>query len=66
MNDREKNAALLRAVVAQSDLESLDQFMAQYSRAAVAEWLVSQMPPEARRVFLRSLAATYESELSLS
>lgn len=61
--EREKNAELIRMVAREADLDGLDRFMAQYSRAAVAEWLVASMPVDARRLFLQSLMATYAAEL---
>jgi hypothetical protein len=64
MNDaREKNAALVRQVVAVADLDGLERFMTQYSRAAVAEWLIAQMPVDARRLFLQHQLAVYAKEL---
>lgn len=64
MDEREKNAEIIRTVVAQADTDGIDRFMSQYSRVAVCEWLIAQMPTEARRIFLRSTMATYATELS--
>ena len=58
-NEREKNAAIIREVVKQADTDGLDRFMSQYSRAAVAEWLIAEMPVDARRNFLQHQLATY-------
>ncbi len=63
-DEREKNAALIRTIVAAVDLDGLDRFMSQYSRAAVAEWLIAQMPVVSRRDFLQHQMATYATELA--
>jgi len=63
-DEREKNANIIRQVVSQTDTDGLDCFMAQYSRAAVAEWLIYQMPVDARRQFLQHQMATYARELA--
>ena len=63
-NEREKNAGIIREVVKQADTDGLDRFMAQYSRAAVAEWLIAQMPVASRKNFLQHQLATYAKELT--
>ena len=64
MSEREKNAAIMRQVVAELDIDRLEAFLAQKSRADVAEWLIAQMPIGARRIFLQHQLATYASELA--
>ena len=64
MSEREKNAAIMRQVVAELDIDRLEAFLAQKSRADVAEWLIAQMPIVARRIFLQHQLATYASELA--
>jgi hypothetical protein len=64
---REKNAEIVRAVVAQADLDGLERFMSQYSqysRTVVVEWLIAAMPPVSRKAVLHSLMTQYASELS--
>ena len=62
-SEREKNAEIVRAAVATADLDGLDRFMAQYSRAAVVEWLLDSMPPEPRRACLQYFLLKYAAEL---
>lgn len=64
MDEREKNADLIRFAIANGDTDDIDRFMSQYSKAAVCEWLVAQMAPEPRKLFLQALLTTYQAELN--
>ena len=63
-DEHEKHAELLREAVACLDAAGLSRFMAQYSRADVAERLIAEMPAVSRKIFLQSIMTTYAAELA--